>query len=354
MNAHLAYESKRAYVFQDYVWKHDYYHWPESQFPQNPPHTPLPALISGPAAGGPWEKGDNAPRSVSEAWFDVVCPESERRIINTRDVKPALRESLGDEVLAHWVKLLRDAPERCIEIMPADWEEDRYPQVFDLWLWGSFRILPLWESFSKSPVSRLLGTSPIVQSAIDRNEHLFTPDKVHYRSSCSPYKRMMAMHIRRGDFKDNCVSLATWNSTFYSWNLLPFLPDKFIPPPWLEIGHNSEENMQKYMDHCLPELDAIVQKARDSRDDYIRASKDLYKETLDVMYLLTNEHGEWLASMKDALKRDGWDIIVTSNDLELDSEQTDVNMAVDMDIAWRAAVFIGNGVSQTTIGFVGG
>ena len=349
MNTHLAYESKRAYVFQDYVWKPGYYPWPKSQFIQNPPRTPLNALIAGPTAGGPWDE-DESPRSVSEQWFDVVCPRSERRIINTRDVKPAVSNSPGDEVFAHWVKLLRDAPERCIEITAAHGSEDTYPQTFDLWLWGSSRVLPLWESFSKSPTSRLLATSPIVNSAIARNEYLFLPrgPRPPHPASRNPYERMMAMHIRRGDFREACVRLATYKSTFYSWNLLPDLPDPFVLPA--SVVYDTKEYFEKYFERCLPPLEAIVRKARRSREDYVRAGEGKQR-TLDVMYLLTNERGEWLGRMKDALKQDGWHTIVTSNDLELDTEQTDVNMAVDMDIAWRAAVFIGNGVSRVIVWF---
>ena len=36
---------------------------------------------------------------------------------------------------------------------------------------------------------------------------------------------------------------------------------------------------------------------------------------------------------------------ITTKDLELDQEQKDVGIAVDMEFARRAAVFIGNGVS---------
>jgi hypothetical protein len=65
---------------------------------------------------------------------------------------------------------------------------------------------------------------------------------------------------------------------------------------------------------------------------------------LDVLYLLTNEQSDWLENLKEVLRKDGWYTIRTTRDLTLDQEQTDVNMAVDMDIARRAAVFIGNGV----------
>jgi len=119
MNTWLAYKSNRAYVFQDYIWKRGYYPWPwwkERSWPfvrgTNVPHTPVNALIAGPSAGGPWDHGDEAPRSVSEKWFDVVCPKHGRRIINsnTEEVKPAIRWETGDVIFKHWQQLLRDAP----------------------------------------------------------------------------------------------------------------------------------------------------------------------------------------------------------------------------------------------------
>lgn len=42
---------------------------------------------------------------------------------------------------------------------------------------------------------------------------------------------------------------------------------------------------------------------------------------------------------------DGWEDVVVSEDLTLDKEQKGVNVAVDMSIAERAEVFVGNGVS---------
>ncbi|KAJ3997930.1 hypothetical protein F5050DRAFT_1874178 [Lentinula boryana] len=353
MNSYLAYESKRAYVFQDYVWKPEYYSWPQSEAYAWPPHTPLNAIISGPTAGGLWGPGDDAPRSVSEKWFDVVCPHNERRIINTREVKPDIEWLMGNEIFEAWRKVLLEAPERCVEIVSAD--EDNFPQTFDLWLWGSYRVLPLWKQFSQSPISRLLASSPVVRSAVDRNEYLFLPHgpRPAHPASYNPYDRMLAMHVRRGDYKDACVGLATWNSTYYSWNLLESLPDHFEPPPGGSWGWNTPENTEKYMEHCLPTFDAIVKKVKDSKEDYIRAGLSKGEQrTLDVLYLLTNEESEWLDQLKDTLQNDGWHTIKTSRDLTLDQEQTDVNMAVDMDIARKAAVFIGNGWSSFTSNIV--
>jgi len=153
MNTWLAYKSNRACGFQDYIWKRGYYPWPwwkERLWPWVP-HTPLNALISGPSAGGPWDHGDQAPRSVSERWFDIVCPKQERRIINSEEVKPAIQWETGDVIFNHWQKLLYDAPERCIEIQLAAEKIDEFPQIFDLFLWGSHRIVLLLGRLQKFP-----------------------------------------------------------------------------------------------------------------------------------------------------------------------------------------------------------
>ncbi|KAL1663404.1 hypothetical protein GGF50DRAFT_56954 [Schizophyllum commune] len=353
MNAHLSYESNRSYVFQDYVWKTSYYPWPYAQAREWPPHTPLNALISGPAAGAPWTAGDPAPRAVNDHYWDRVCPPSRRRRILTQDIKEPVRWENGTIIFETWKKLLLEAPENCIEIIPAPLEVDAVPQTFDLWLWGSERILSLWDRFSKGPVSQLLRTSPVVEGGVAQNEHLFRVD--NSTAYADPYSRMLAIHIRRGDFKQACLDLATWNSTFYSWNLLPFLPDSFVPPDpqGAKWGWNTEENKAYYLQRCLPSFDSIVEKVQTSRRDFVNAGRELgHTRTLDVMYILTNDRSSYVDDLKKALKAVGWKKIVTTADLEYNAEQMDVNMAIDMDIARRAAVFIGNGWSSFTSNIV--
>uniref|UniRef100_D8PZF6 Uncharacterized protein n=2 Tax=Schizophyllum commune (strain H4-8 / FGSC 9210) TaxID=578458 RepID=D8PZF6_SCHCM len=70
------------------------------------------------------------------------------------------------------------------------------------------------------------------------------------------------------------------------------------------------------------------------------------------MYILTNDRSSYVDDLKKALKAVGWKKIVTTADLEYNAEQMDVNMAIDMDIARRAAVFIGNGWSSFTSNIV--
>ncbi|KAJ7773242.1 hypothetical protein B0H16DRAFT_1672856 [Mycena metata] len=345
MNTHLAYMSKRAYVFSSYMWALQHYPWPESERLSEQPVTPLNALLSGPSVGGSWDEGDDAPRSVSQEWWEVVCPESERRIVVSDEMKPYIGAAEGDKIFEFWQKFLLDAPERCIEIVPVAFDIDNFPQVFDLWLWGSTRIISLWDSFSKSPASRLLESSPIVESAVVRNKHLFLP-RGPKGGPHDPFQRMLAMHIRRGDYKKSCENLASFGSTFYSWDLLPILPDVFTPLP---EGH--PDRIARAMEHCSPGTDAILKKVRDARADYLHASQG-HSQTLDVLYILTNEHDEWFDELEEVLGKDGWATIVTSHDLKLDSEQTEVSGAVDMDIARRAAVFIGNGWSSFTSNIV--
>ncbi|EKM79136.1 hypothetical protein AGABI1DRAFT_39997 [Agaricus bisporus var. burnettii JB137-S8] len=353
MNSYLAYKSKRAYVFREFMWEPEHYPWPKRKYRTSPPRTPMTALLSGPTVGGQWEEGDDAPRAVSEHYFDLVCPPSDRRIIKTGNVKSQIMSESGKQIFSTWEQLLLDAPERCIEIQPGGSSEDSTPQVFDAWLWESSGVLSLWEEFRDSPISQLLETSPIVNAAIARNDYLFAPKDRHALGPRNVYDRMLAIHVRRGDFNDACIRLATRSSRFYGWNQLPFLPDSFEPPRGGELGTNMGENIALYMGRCLPTFDDIVKKIRDSRNDYAKAAKDgRTTGILDTLYILTNEHSEWLDQLKDALEGEGWTRIVTSRDLVLDAEGVDTGMVVDMDIARRAAVFIGNGWSSLTSNIV--
>jgi hypothetical protein len=344
MNNHLAYKTNRTYVFQDYHWKRDYYPWKHLKGPE--PRTPINALISGPSAGGAWDTHDPFPRSISDRFFDKVCPPHERRIIDTHEVKPAIYwEPNGRVIFETWQKLLSDAPERCIEIRPNS-TVDKVPQTFDLWFWGSGKCNDLWDEFKDSPVSRLLKTSPVVESAVARNLHLLSSrgPKPPLGASSDPFDRMLAVHVRRGDFKESCMGLAQWNATFYGWNLLPFLPDKFHYPPGWDVDRDA--TIKTYLSHCYPTEHEITNKLRISRKDYIDATKPGEVRFLDTVYILTNDKTEWIKRLVKMLYDDGWKHVVTTRELELDSQQKDVSMAVDMDFARRAAVFLGNGVGS--------
>ncbi|KAJ7046483.1 hypothetical protein C8F04DRAFT_938835 [Mycena alexandri] len=347
MNLHLAHASHRAYVFSPFLWAPEHYPWPAPQHPPGGPRTPLNALLAGPLAGGAWDPSDPAPRSVSEAWWDVVCPRDERKIVYTQDIKPLLVGKDALAVFEYWAKLLGEAvKERCVEVVPPAYEVDSMPQIFDLWLWGTTRILDLFPSFLASPASRLLSASPIVLSALDRNAYLFLPRGPRPPSGVSrnPYDRMLAIHLRRGDYLRHCRSLAAWGSTYYSWALLPNLTDRFEPLPAEDPARE-----EKMLAHCLPTAEQLVKRIAEVREDYVQAAAPTSgKRYLDVLYLLTNEHGSWLDGVKKEMVGMGWNTIITTRDLVLDPEQEEVSMAVDMEVGRRAAVFVGNGWSSFT------
>jgi hypothetical protein len=71
-----------------------------------------------------WGPGDQHPRAVSQKYWELVCPESERRVVDADEVmKQVGRDSDGIKMLTEWTKLTKDMPERCIEL--------KGTQVFD-------------------------------------------------------------------------------------------------------------------------------------------------------------------------------------------------------------------------------
>ncbi|KAF8529746.1 hypothetical protein BU17DRAFT_6062, partial [Hysterangium stoloniferum] len=347
LNSHLAWRAKRSYVFQPYEWRQWYFPWNVTTWT---PHTPLNALIAGPTAGGPWSANDPSPRAISETWFDTACPPEDTFTIEAVTAKNPVREHNADEVMEYWVKLLDEHPSRCINVVSG--QGDDFPQTFDLWTVSTPRILPLWDEFRKSPVSRLLRTAPIVNAAIKNNEEVFFPPKS--LSSFSRFNGMMGIHLRRGDYASACQDLADWNSTFYMWNLLPGLPDPLNSGPPVQgesaWGKNTVENYALYRRRCFPTEEELVTKIMESKLDWETGSEE--REKLKTLYIMTNAKEEWLDAFRARMIEEGWETVATTSDLWLDSDQLAVSMAVDMDIARRAALFVGNGWSSMSSNIV--
>lgn len=139
-------------------------------------------------------------------------------------------------------------------------------------------------------------------------------------------------------------------------NQFPSLPDKFDPYLYSSSSSSSssatsieEEKLESssspptreshYLLHCLPTISQIVTKLH-----ILRAT---HSTPLDRLYVLSNGWGWWLDELKRALIEDGWGEMISSADVEkrLDAEQKWVAMAVDMAVAEKAEVFLGNGVN---------
>ncbi|TEB34365.1 hypothetical protein FA13DRAFT_1753877 [Coprinellus micaceus] len=325
--------SQRGYVFQDYVWKQDYYPWDESKAWEVPSRTPLPALISGPTAGGPWEVGDSAPRAIHQKWWDVVCPKDKIKVIWTHEVKKKYDihwVKTAKQIFSVWNKILLEEEAQCVEVIAPQRDVEDFGQVFDLWLWGSDRILDIWEEFRDSAVSRLLGTSAVVQRCVDRNLELFRTPQTYKHD---PFSRVFAVHVRRGDYIQACTA-GTYYQTFLT---------ALRPPPGGEWGKNTPENTKEYFKHCLPEKDAIIKKINDASKRMGEGGSHLKGEHfLNVLYILTNDKSEWMDDFTHQLKSGhGWKIITSNNLVFGNSQEKDVGMQ-------RAAMFMGNGWSSFT------
>lgn len=254
-------------------------------------------------------------------------------------------------------------------------------------MFGDKRMLSLWPSLSTSPVLTGFAWSDLVLSAIYRNFPLLrsypSSPPTHTNSnslspsspsspssstsnttslSLSPSHRfptpslpgVLALHLRRGDYTRHCPNLDSWNAIYMGWNQFPTLPpsDRFDP---FVFPEGSEERREYYMQHCLPTVSQTVDRLHVIRAEHEERQSRGEKAKLKRVYVMTNEWAGsgWLRDLRRGLKEDGWEEVMGSGGLGLDGEQRYVSGAVDMGIAERAEVFVGNGVSFVPQFFLG-
>ncbi len=215
------------------------------------------------------------------------------------------------------------------------------------------RLLDIWPSLLKSPILTHFSWSPLITAAIAANVNVIHPALSSVTQSSfmpsarpPPLSGLLALHIRRGDYIDHCKHLAKWSARYMGFNEFPGLPDRFSPPEILSTGKAPPEEMARYFEHCFPEIEQIVARVREVRAAHLRTLP------LSRVYILTNGRPDWLAELKAALQADAraagldeWTHIGTSRDLRLTREQQHNAQAMDMAVAQRADVFLGNGVS---------
>lgn len=199
----------------------------------------------------------------------------------------------------------------------------------------------MWSSLSQSPVLTNFAWSPLVYSAVQFNADITSPRLAEHQMP-NEIGDLMTIHIRRGDFEEHCYHLAKWRSTYQGLNQLPALMDKFTP-----VGDGNgvatRETRAAYVEHCWPDIDRIVQRVGEARQEW-EAHEGV--SPLRRLYILTNGKPSWILELKQRLQEAGhWDFVYSSRDLILDREQKFISQAVDMAIAERAALFVGNGVS---------
>lgn len=147
-------------------------------------------------------------------------------------------------------------------------------------------------------------------------------------------------------------------------------PDGYVDRQRHNQNHDSETDIIKsyYLKRCLPDIPQIVERLREVKRHH---------PNLKRVYVLSNAWETWLDELRreltkasagkgesedgpkstsarwdpDAAAEEPWEEVITSYDLLLDAEQRYVGVAVDMAIAERADVFVGNGVSMLAFFF---
>jgi hypothetical protein len=112
---------------------------------------------------------------------------------------------------------------------------------------GGQEFLDIWPSLSQTTILTGFKWSPLVISAVERNFFLLsdrrdTNARPHTQISTQPqfpkvsaiapaglYPGLLALHIRRGDYKRHCARLANWGGTFSSFNTYDGPLDPWIP-----------------------------------------------------------------------------------------------------------------------------
>lgn len=188
-----------------------------------------------------------------------------------------------------------------------------------------------------------------MELAFDNNRHIISPtspfepplmaSSTHGLARYDTIPGLLVLHIRRGDFKSHCFDiLARRGIGFTGFNSFPALTDHWALPPDV----SDWERRALYARRCFPDITAIV-----DRVEQVRAEEERAGRILDKVYIMTNGSPKWVRELESALRaRNAWGHIASSRDLMLTPEQKYVSQSLDMLVAQRAQVLVGNGVSS--------
>ncbi|KAK0204194.1 hypothetical protein DFS33DRAFT_1260911 [Desarmillaria ectypa] len=356
--SYIAYATNRSFVFSDYIWSHTPLPFTIDDYSLRPARMPLNAFIAGPTAGGPIATLhsqhtldlpvdppthiDADLRAVHLAYFDAVCPQNKRIRLSLADVPRLGDDTLdGDDLLAMWVDWLSRNDMMSEPCVIVDFSER---VVFDHLLFGSPRVISMFPILASSPILKEFAWSYLVEAAVERNMNgLINPVP---SSSPNLMSGVVAVHLRRGDYSGHCLYLSKHNTAYQGMNQYPGIVDRFDPlgfdPSAPSLDNDSYHH---YLPHCLPTVSEIVERLRVVRAENPQLS-------LTKVYLLSNGRRWWLDELWEELRADGWEPVReglgSSQDLTLTREEQYVSGAVDMAIAEKAEMFVGNGFSSLT------
>ncbi|KAJ7703221.1 hypothetical protein B0H17DRAFT_1042316 [Mycena rosella] len=287
---HLALLTSRIYVYQPLIWQPRRASLPLSAF--------LPGVTT---------------ESITSAVFDRVCPPSEVTHVSL---------NVENDIWEHAREVL-SRPDKCMVV--DDW-------LFRWTFLASPAIHPIWPSFQHYLSLHFKWSAHILDIA----------------ERARPTEPYMALHLRRGDFEDHCRGLASSQTGFTTWATLPGLNDAVFPPSLDPTNYTS------VMEHCYPSLrrilDAIDSQAR--ANPHINGLHVLHDGAWDhpLVYL---QYFKLEAAVKSPARilRAGWKggpmkVVTHSGTLPVGRGESDWAVAVDVELAIKASVFIGNGYSS--------
>ncbi|KIJ67462.1 hypothetical protein HYDPIDRAFT_127451 [Hydnomerulius pinastri MD-312] len=337
-SALLAYAANRSFVFDDYAWEPTGSQYSYFGGKLIPSRIPLSAILEGPIVGGELSEGDSAPRAVSEAFFHRICPNP--TIVFPSDVNYD-GDATVETIIHNWVEYLNSIEDPCVQFSNEEW------QVLGVgWYSDKNRMLHGWPRFAKSPLLAQWGWSPLVREAFLKNLLLLFPSTMKSVAEGSlpdilsdtytqPIPGLLVMHVRRGDFVDHCRHLNKVHYDWHAFNSFPEFLDKI----------DASADLETNTPHCYPTITQMVEKV-----NQVKAESTV---PLTDIYIMTNGAPSWVEDLKRALHEAGeWEHIGSSRELALSWEQKFIVQALDMFVAQRAQVIIGNGWSSLTSNIV--
>ncbi|KAK2467870.1 hypothetical protein APHAL10511_000165 [Amanita phalloides] len=303
---HLALLTSRTYVYHPIVWR------PRGEHS----YIPLSAFL--------WGTTTN---TISSAVFNEACPADKVKHVRLQTNHPA-QWDLAKEVL--------NGDEPCLVV--DDW-------ILTWSFLASSSLQHIWPGYQDYLSSHFEWSQPIVD-IVERTQRKLNISSKNFNRQGDRY---MALHLRRGDFEDHCKYLAEKHVGFTTWATLPTLRSS-ITPPSLDTA-----NLTSITEHCYPSLrrilHAVSQQAikhpnlrtlhvlHDGAWDHPLVFLDYYK----LVEALTN--AAWAGRQRWA---DGQPMrrVTHSGMVQIHGGESDWRVAVDVELARRAEVFVGIGYSS--------
>ncbi|TFK19551.1 hypothetical protein FA15DRAFT_674319 [Coprinopsis marcescibilis] len=376
VTALIAHKSNRSYVFEDYKWSDLPIPYTVYDFALRPTRIPLNAFVGGFIGGANVSasmfNGIPVHLSVSSEYYQRVCPPTlgpeDRVVLHAHHAPDSFANA--SQLVEWWAHRTKTygAGKRCVEI-----QEHRQKVVGWEFFGSPVQIRSVVPLLIDSPVLKYWDWSTLVHNGVERRirklglsssststSSISTTPTLPANSTTTTIPGLLAIHLRMGDYKRHCRRLVEWRSGFMGFALTGEVPAKDVfNVSGAVAGLPSPDAVEAYyMKRCLPSVQEVVERAGEVKKDWEAThAKDpsLGSTPLAKVLILSNGWTSDVERLQDSLRVNGWEVVDRKEDKEesrnslvdsrLDWEERDVGDAIDMGLAQRADVFLGNGFS---------